>query len=138
MRKARWMLPLIAVSILILLGTSACGNAEGVSEDTVILSPIQRIQNLESSLIDRTQDYISILDKVDQAREELDILATQIDGMDNFGNFTCPVTEEMYEGATSNITVLQEIISFLEDVVSSLGERIGILEVTCNVSGNSS
>ena len=84
MRKAKWMLPLVAVSILILLGTSACGGVEGTTNSTII-TPIQRIQNLESGLqgvwvglAEGAQDYVSILDRVDLIREELDILAAQI------------------------------------------------------------
>ena len=132
---------LLGISVLFLLSTTfmACGSSEEENGNVVIIkTPVERLQDLELGLLDTQTnmdntggDYAIILNRVDQIEEELNILAAQIDGIDNSGNCTCPVTLEMYEEATHNITVLQ-------GVIYSLDGRIDILEETYNVSGNSS
>jgi len=86
MAKAKWMLPLL-VGILLLLAAPACGGAEGAGNSTVI-TPIQRIQNLESGLegvwagiAGGAQDYIAILDRVDLIKEEVDLIQEELDAL---------------------------------------------------------
>ena len=109
----------------LLLGTS-CGSE--ATENSTVITPIERIQGLELSLLalqtdinEGVQDYDIIQDRVDQIRDDLDALASQIN------NYTCPITQEMYDEITANVTILQRT-SF------TLHQRIDILEGTCNAS----
>ena len=129
MRKMSRVL-LLSVSALFLLGfllTTACGSSATGNVNSSIKTPIERIQNLELGLLSvqtgiskGTLDYGIIQSKVDEIREDLDNLIVDI-------NKTISYAEDLFNEVTTNITILQEIIT-------SLDERIDFLEVTCNAS----
>jgi len=128
MGKSKWMLTLI-VGIFFLLATSACGGgAEGASNSSIV-TPIQRIKNLELNILgvqsDIDQgliDYSLSQSRIDQIREDLDALAAQLSGVTDG-----PITLEMYDEMTANISIIQRVLTAFDD-------RLDILEESYNGS----
>lgn len=123
---------LLGVSVLFLLSTTfmACGSSEEENGNVVIKTPIERLQSLELGVLDVQSaineaglDYSIIQNRVDQIRDDFDVLSLQISNM----NTGYPITEDMYNEITTNMTILQRV-SFI------LHQRIDALEDTINGS----
>lgn len=108
----------------------ACGSSEEENGNVVIKTPIERLQSLELGVLDVQSaineaglDYSIIQNRVDQIRDDFDVLSLQISNM----NTGYPITEDMYNEITTNMTILQRV-SFI------LHQRIDALEDTINGS----
>ena len=121
------LLSMSALFLLAFLLTTACGSSVTDNVNSSIKTPIERIQSLESGLLSiQTRidkgilDYGIIQNRVDEIRDDLDTLTIQITEIINYA-------EDIFGEVTINITILQEIIT-------SLDERMDVLEVTCNAT----
>lgn len=117
---------LLGISVLFLLSTifMACGSSKENGNVTIIRSPIERLQNLELELstvqtnINKAElDFTIIQSIVDYIREDLDILASEVI---NLVNCTCPITLDMYNEVTTNISILQGVSYFLSQRIEAL------------------
>lgn len=117
---------LLGISVLFLLSTifMACGSSEESNNVTIPRSPIERLQDLELGLstvqtnMDKAEmDFTVIQSIVDYIREDLDILASEVT---NLMNYTCPITLDMYNEVTTNISVLQGVSYFLSQRIEAL------------------